>query len=379
MPLIDSRPGDLAAARRRLDEVFVRSGEIRRTRAAIGVGVLCVILVAAFAVVRVLPSGSSAALPKPASGSAGPVPFPVGAVAAVGPQQWWVLGTRNSCAGGALCVAHTTDGAHYVQVPGPRAPYGTGATDAVARLAFQPDGVHGYAWGPGLWVTANGGATWAQVAGVNVVDLQAGASMAYLLVKSCSSSSSCPVSIDSLTTSTNAAPQLAPVPAPPAGRGSSPSAIAVNGVNAWAAYNNGSIVVLGSTTGGSLPARCPGGAPSALVDLDPDHFVALCPSGGSYRAYQLTEAGNPGARQLGLRAASPTSPVLASQSAVCVGDAGGGLTCTGGQDFDPTAPGQVVDVDAAGGSLFAVVTGTPAGSLVRAVAGQAWVAVPIGQ
>lgn len=389
MPLIDSRPEDLAKARRRLDDVFVRAGEIRRSRIAIGVAALCVVLAAAAVTVRVLPSGSSSAVAgppssRPAPGQAAsspisvPSPFPVGAVAAVGAQQWWVLGTQATCAGTALCVAHTTDGVHYVELAGPRAPFGTGAAGAVARLAFQPDGIHGYAWGPGLWVTADGGRTWTDVPNVDVVDLQAGQSSAYLLAKTCSAAS-CPVALDSLTTTGSGPAGVAPVPTPAAASKSTPTAIAVDGSTLIAAYANGTLYAFGSVNA-VLPEGCPTprGA-AALVALDAAHLVALCPAGGSYQAYQLTEAAPAGTRNLGLPVTSGTAAIAATSGEACVVVPAGSAACTAGGSLAPSAPGQVVELDQAGGTLFAVVASASSGTLERAIAGQAWVAVPIGR
>lgn len=101
-----------------------------------------------------------------ASLSSGALLGPVSA-SFVSSSTGYVLGLkpcfRTSCAGSALALRKTVDGGlHYLVVPGPptRYVFQRGATaDAVGHILFASKS-DGWAFGPGLWSTHNGGATW---------------------------------------------------------------------------------------------------------------------------------------------------------------------------------------------------------------------------
>ena len=378
LAFIEPRRGDLPAARRRLHDVFVRAGEIRMVRAVIGLGLACVALAAAVAVPLAVPSLSSSGVSAtpPRSGAPIPRPFPTGDVGPVSASEWWALGTGQTCAKQSLCLAHTTDGAHYTVRPGPPAPYANGTAASVGRLTFATDGKHGYAWGPALWATADGGSSWSAVSGVDVVDLVGGTNQAFMLAKPCPPTSSCPVSVGVLTMGASG-PRLTPVPESPVADGSSPTAVAAFGNNLWVAYGNGAIVKVTANPGAILPEQCPTGAAAQLVAVDATHLVALCPSsGGVFRTYELTESGALQVRDLGL-SGQPTAPLAAVADDACLGAPGGGLACTAGPSIVPQPPAQVISVAQAGGTLFAVVGNSGPGFLQRRSPGEAWVAAPV--
>jgi hypothetical protein len=378
LAFIEPRRGDLPAARRRLHDVFIRAGEIRMFRAIISLGLLCVGLAVAVAVPLAVPSLSSSGVSAAPPPRDAPVtqPFPTGDVAPASGTEWWALGTAQSCAKHSLCVAHTADGAHYTLLSGPPTAFANGTATSVGRLTFASDGKHGYAWGPGLWATADGGGSWSPVPGVDVVDLVSGTSEAYMLVKGCPPTSSCPVAVDTLTMATSG-PQLAQVPESPVAAGSSPTAVAALGNVLWVAYANGAIVNVTADPGTVLPEGCPSGAPVQLVAVDSANLVVLCPSsGGVFRAYELTESGAVQVRDTGL-SGQPTAPLAAVADDVCLGAPSGGLACTAGPSVVPPPPSQVTSVAEAQGALFAVVGPPGPGTLQRRLPGEAWVAAPV--
>jgi hypothetical protein len=111
---------------------------------------------------------------------------------AVSLQKWWVLGSIP-CDKVQRCpvILRTTDGGiHFERVAAPNlGSVGTGPMVSGVRFA---NGSQGWVFGPGLWSTDNGGATWEEqgVSGL-VVDVEAGDGVAYALV--CATrSTSCP-------------------------------------------------------------------------------------------------------------------------------------------------------------------------------------------
>ena len=104
----------------------------------------------------------------------------------------WALGTRPCRRHGCrLELRKTTDhGRHWFPVPAPPAPYAapgrTPAPDGVNSVAFANTG-DGWAFGPGLWATHNGGRTWHQVSlhGWPVQSLAAGGGQVIAVVTRC--------------------------------------------------------------------------------------------------------------------------------------------------------------------------------------------------
>jgi photosystem II stability/assembly factor-like uncharacterized protein len=126
----------------------------------------------------------------PASrGSILPAGFRAQAISFATPQLGWILGVQTC--GNAKCtnVLHTTNGGDtWTRVGRIHAPLSYDKVDGVTEVRFADD-LHGWAFGPSLWSTSDGGATWTKEAipgGGNLVpELAAGSDAVYALVSPC--------------------------------------------------------------------------------------------------------------------------------------------------------------------------------------------------
>jgi photosystem II stability/assembly factor-like uncharacterized protein len=137
-----------------------------------------------------IPESSSSTLPFPAGLAPVPPNFRPTSVTFVGPDTGWVIGqagTPGHCAT-RFCtsVARTDDaGDTWTGVPAPVTGPADGAT-GVSQIRFL-DLADGWAFGPQLWATHDGGATWAQVNtdGLRVTDLETVGDRAFAVFASC--------------------------------------------------------------------------------------------------------------------------------------------------------------------------------------------------
>lgn len=91
----------------------------------------------------------------PTMPAGGPVPpgFGPESFTAIGELTWWLLGTAPCSSPPCTSIVRTTDGGrNFVGIPAPR-------TNAVSQLRFA-NSMDGFAYGPALWVTHDGGARW---------------------------------------------------------------------------------------------------------------------------------------------------------------------------------------------------------------------------
>lgn len=122
---------------------------------------------------------------------------------AVSLDQWWVLGSVSCASGSCPQLLETTDGGTSFAVVG--APAGIDVQQGVLGGVRFGDATHGWAFGPGLWSTSNGGYSWTKVPVAGTVkDVEAGDGRAYALVCTTSSCSemellSAPISGGSFT------------------------------------------------------------------------------------------------------------------------------------------------------------------------------------
>jgi hypothetical protein len=138
--------------------------------------------------------------------STSPLPpsFQPASVTFVSSTVGWVLG--HSTSGGSTCgsgtcvsVVGSRDGGHtWAKSDAPAVNfYGTGtSTGGVSNLRYL-DGTNGWAFGPDLWSTHNGGQSWAQVntSGQVVVDVEASHGEVFAVFATCHAPAAAPAAI----------------------------------------------------------------------------------------------------------------------------------------------------------------------------------------
>ncbi len=111
------------------------------------------------------PLGTPASTPQGPAGTAVPASFKPDSVTFVSRDLGWVLGTADCGGSSCLAIVRTTDaGATWSAIPAPAstlalAPYGN---SGVSRIRFA-DPLDGWVFGPELWATHDGGATWTRL------------------------------------------------------------------------------------------------------------------------------------------------------------------------------------------------------------------------
>ena len=137
-----------------------------------------------------------AASPSPSSPAAGPSAVPAlglspASVTFVSANDGWVLGKATCASGQCAAIARTADGGRtWVAVRAPDAPIFPSPSDAspgISELRFA-DADNGWAFGPDLWSTHDGGTTWVRqtipgvAAGPNVAALGTAGGTVYAVV-----------------------------------------------------------------------------------------------------------------------------------------------------------------------------------------------------
>jgi hypothetical protein len=234
---------------------------------------------------------ASPASPAPQGPAGGPVPagFQPASVSFVSPGTGWALGTTPSCAT-APCTSlvRTADGgAHWVGIPAPRAPL-TGATatqlspasGAVSHVRFA-DPLDGFAFGPALYATHDGGGTWAAVdtGGRTVLALEAAGSGVVLLTAACTEAGCSDGQVQAMPAAGGPTTQLAAAPGSVTG-----ASLAVHAPAAFALFAHGTTATILATSGGAwtaLPDPCSGATPTptALAAPDAVTLYSLCTGG----------------------------------------------------------------------------------------------------
>jgi photosystem II stability/assembly factor-like uncharacterized protein len=120
----------------------------------------------------------------------GPLPdgFRPASVTFVSLDHGWLLGTAPCASPPCTSIVRTTDGGQtWHGIPAPRTDLALPGVRGVSTLRFADD-LDGWAFGPDLWFTHDGGATWrrsqdpAFAHGNRVVSLEAAAGIAYVVV-----------------------------------------------------------------------------------------------------------------------------------------------------------------------------------------------------
>lgn len=184
------------------------NGEVvlRRFRAllpaAIAAAVLATAVPAAASVPASVPAsaagGSAAHAGRPIAAAVGdPVPagFRAQSVSWPTPADGWVLGAAPCPAGECTAVAHTADGgSRWSLVAAPPLPLAPSGENGVTGIRFA-DPRHGWAFGPALFATSDGGASWQSVrlpgGGRQVLALAAGGDAVYLATSVCDLGKEC--------------------------------------------------------------------------------------------------------------------------------------------------------------------------------------------
>ena len=149
-------------------------------------------VLASLALVPLLAAAAPAAVASPASG-ADAVPVPAGfraqSTAWVSPSRGWVMGVAPAGDGEEVSVVATRDGgATWTGLGAVGAPLAPPGEPGVTDLAFA-DRRHGWAYGPSLHATEDGGRTWRAApppgGGRQVLALAAGPQATYLVTSAC--------------------------------------------------------------------------------------------------------------------------------------------------------------------------------------------------
>src|SRR5947209_5565348 len=117
--------------------------------------------------------------PPPVGGPA-PAGFGAQSFTAISELNWWMLGGAPCSRPPCTSIVRTTDGGRtFVGIPAPR-PEDPAGSDRVSQLRFA-DSRNGLAYGPGLWVTHDGGAHWQSLSSGRVNELAIGGGYVYAI------------------------------------------------------------------------------------------------------------------------------------------------------------------------------------------------------
>ena len=241
------------------------------------------------------PGPSAAPSVAPTAAASGPAggPLPAGlqvfSVTFASPDLGWVLGSAPCAAAPCTSIARTTDGGRtWAGIPAPRtplAPLGAKAQaeagSGVSGLRFA-DPLDGWAFGPDLWATHDGGSSWHRLsipgaASATVVALEAsgGAVQAVLFDQAVVRIASSPVETDGWRLSTVSVPIGAgPVPA---------AQLVLSGTSGWLMEVDRTVVGGARLSDGTWSAWTPPCldlvGPAVLAASSPTELVAACDVG----------------------------------------------------------------------------------------------------
>jgi hypothetical protein len=341
----------------------------------------------------------------PSGPDGGPVPadFTAASVTFVSLQTGWVLGTAPCTSPPCTSLVRTRDGgASWVGIPAPPVGLATDRAAGVGKVRFA-DTDNGWAFGPDLWATHDGGATWKPVvlpgvqSGAEVSDLAAAGGRVHAAV----------IDSDGVHIFTSpvgtAAWKLSPTTVP-IGAGPVPFAqIVLQGDAGWLIEVDRTVIAGArlSSEGSWVPWPPPCGdvgGPAFLAASTPDDLVAVCDEGQwnstprAVRAYFSDDGGTtfaPAAAPLPLSSATAVTSGRAG-TAVAAGDTGDGTatlvaTLDGGATWTdvyrtsgPRSWSDLGFTSANQGVAIELTSEPRAGSLLMTHdAGNTWGAVPI--
>jgi photosystem II stability/assembly factor-like uncharacterized protein len=281
-----------------------------------------------------------------ASASSAPTKFEPGSVSFLSASQGFLLGTAPCGHASCTSLLTTVDGGKkWTKVAAPSAPftsYYSQSSASVSEVVFA-NASDGWVYGPSLWATHDGAATWQKLnLGGPVYSLAASGKVAYAIVGSCApGAKGCQAPALRLETTTVGSSTWRVVPGV-SGYGSA-GLLTVNGGNAWVSlwprHPGAAALVWRSGDGGavwhSLPDSCY--QPSQATDL-----AGLASPGGS-TVYELC-AGNPGAGSEGksLRVSSNGGSTSHVVSHLPLGGIASAITAAGSHVFVTAASGATM-------------------------------------
>lgn len=244
----------------------------------------------------------SAPVASPLASSSSPAPVAAGfepvSVTFVSVDQGWVLGSVPCGSVRCAAIERTGDGARtWTPIPAPNSPVGSGvdlgagASSGIARLRFATPS-DGWAYGPDLWSTHDGGESWAKVSapglpfGSPIVALET----AHGFVQAVFYDGAQHFRVATSAIGSDAW-QVSPL-AVAIGAGPTPEIqLVLSGATGWLLENDRTVVggarLVGATWRAWTPACVTVSGPAAIAASSPTNLVASCDVG-----YWSTPAGN---------------------------------------------------------------------------------------
>ncbi len=239
------------------------------------------------------PAPSAAASPQPTPGgvpAGGPVPagFQPVSLTFVSADRGWLLGSATCAGSPCSAIVRTTDGGRtWAGIPAPDAPIAPAAesTGGISRLRFA-DPLDGWAFGPDLWVTHDGGSSWQRVtlpgtgAGGQVMALETSGGLVHVAFMEADPAggiriATSPVATDAWTVSSDRL-QVGAGPAPQA-------QLVLHGTAGWLVEVNRTVVDGARLTATGWQAWQPpcldANGPALLAAASADQLVAACDVG----------------------------------------------------------------------------------------------------
>ena len=280
--------------------------------------------------------------------------FKPASVTFVSATQGFVLGAQTCATGTCTTLASTVDGGSTWTFAAAVPAAITGSSPAVSKVRFATKN-DGWAFGPQLWSTHDGGRTWThETTPGPVSDVEASGGVAYALEASCGTEPC--VQGDHLLTTPVSSDAWTAISGPKLADG--PGSLAPHGNTVWVVVNGGGTSTFDTVVGGSSWHRLPNPCAAAGADLA---LVGVAPV-STAQLFELC-AGDPGA-------GSETKVVLFSS------DGGAQATATSAA---PARGGIASGIAAASAAVVAVPAASGASYVYRSADGGHTWGTPLSQ